>query len=254
MRIPCARIFSPYPDATAKFFTSGVLQNTYVCPHVSTCLRSFTLEIDRFEGTAYPPTVNTHVDPYPADLPSEDMTISECFEHAGLCVTVHEDDVLVDPDEAGVDENWNETELHDLIENHFDLFANVLQWNLYGAVVPWFGDVAPDTGSYGVMYDWGGWQIGDTYLRQGLAITYNALIGRVNGILYNTDAKKNRFILQTFVHEMGHNFDLPHTWARTLHPDSASESFMNYPGATPVGVEVSLPSGPTSAGSSMMRN
>jgi hypothetical protein len=235
VRIPRVSIYSSPADATVKFFTSGALQSTYVCPHVSDCFRTVTLEIDRFQGTAFPATVDTHVSPYPSDLPQENLTTDIIFERTGICMTVNEDDVLNDPDGPDLGNFWNETELHQLMENRFDLFANTLQWNLYGVVVPWFGTTTADTGYYGTMFDWGGWQAGDTYLRQGCAIAYNAIIGR-GGTLYNTTAKRNRLILQTFVHEVGHAFNLPHTWSRTNNPDSGSESFMNYPwGYTPGG-------------------
>jgi hypothetical protein len=41
--------------------------------------------------------------------------------------------------------------------------------------------------------------------------------------------KKDRLFLETFIHEVGHSFNLPHSWSRSVNPDSGSESFMNYP-------------------------
>ena len=144
-------------------------------------------------------------------------------------MTVNEDDVLNDADGPDPGNFWSETELHQLMENRFDLFANTLQWNLYGVVVPWFGTTSADIGYYGTMFDWGGYQAGDTYLRQGCAIAYNAIIGR-GGTLYNTAAKRNRLVLQTFIHEVGHAFNLPHTWQRGVNPDSGS---VHRPGSRP---------------------
>jgi hypothetical protein len=60
-------------------------------------------------------------------------------------------------------------------------------------------------------------------------VAQDAILGRVSGTLYNSAAKQNRLFLWTFIHEIGHAFNLPHTWQRTVNPDSASESFMNYP-------------------------
>ena len=44
-----------------------------------------------------------------------------------------------------------------------------------------------------------------------------------------TSPKKDRLILQTLIHEIGHTWNLPHAWQRTTSPNSASTSFMNYP-------------------------
>lgn len=229
VRIPRVSVFASAADATAKFYTSGTLTNTYLCPKISEFLRTVTLEIDRFQGTTFPPTANTHVGPHPADLPNEDLTCAQVFQRSGIDMTVTEDDVLNDPDSPDPGSNWNEAELHDLMEDRFDLFANSLQWNAYGVVVPRFGDPNYDPGYYGVMFDWGPWQAGDTYHRQGAAVAHDAIQGRTSGTLYDTAAKKDRLFLETFVHEIGHAFNLPHTWSRSTSPDSASESFMNYP-------------------------
>ena len=168
VRIPRVPIYSAPADATVKFYTSGVLQSTYVCPKISEHFRKVTLEIDRFQTATYPPTAGTCVDPRPADLPCEDITTAVVFERAGTDMTVTEDDVLNDPDSADVGSNWDLGELHDLMENRFDRFANTLQWNLYGVVVPRFGiGESYDSGAYGVMFDFGGYQAGDTYHRQG---------------------------------------------------------------------------------------
>jgi hypothetical protein len=228
VRIPHVRIWGAAADATVKIFTSGVLNKTYVCPWISGYFRTTTLEIDRYQGTSFPPDSATHVDPFPADLPSETMTASKAFRRAGIDMTVTTDDVMNDPDSPDTGSTWNEDELHDLMELRFDSWANTLQWNVWGVVVPQFGDPWYDSGYYGVMFDWGGWMLGDTHLRQGAAVAYDAIHAR-GGALYNTAAKRGRFFLETFIHEIGHNFNLPHTWDRTLAADSGSESFMNYP-------------------------
>ena len=228
VRIPRVSVFASAADATVKLYTSGTLTSTYVCPKISEFFRTVTLEIDRFQGTTFPPAANTNVDPFPADLPNENLTSAIIFQRAGIDMTVTQDDVLNDPDSVDPGSNWSEAELHDLMEDRFDQFADTLQWNLYGVVVPRFGDPNYASGYYGTMFDWGGWQAGDTYLRQGAAVAFDALQGRVSGTLYNTAAKRDRLFLETFAHEVGHAFNLPHSWQRSASQDSASESFMNY--------------------------
>lgn len=228
VRIPRVSILASAADATARFYTSSVLSSTYVCPKRSDSFRTVNLEIDRFQGTTFPPSASTGVDPHPADLTVETLTTAEVFRRAGIDMTVTEDDVLNDADSADTGNNWDEVELHDLMEAHFDQFADTLQWELYGVVVPRFGDPNYDSGFYGVMFDWGGYQSGDSYHRQGAAVAADAILGRVSGTLYDSAAKRDRFFLETFIHEIGHAFNLPHSWQRGVSPDSGSESFMNY--------------------------
>jgi hypothetical protein len=233
VEIPLVSMFSPAPAATAKFYIGTSLDRTFNCPKVSGYFRQVDLEIDRLTGTAFPPDVNTNIDPHPADLTEETITCTECYRRAGVDITLDNDEILTDSDSADAGTTWNYGELHDLMETRFTHFANIHQWNVYGLIVDRMsGNVSGtgyNSGLYGVMFDFGAWQAGDTHLRQGCAIAYDALMGRVSGTLYNTAAKRNRLFLETFVHEVGHNFNLPHTWQRTDNPDSASNSFMNYP-------------------------
>jgi hypothetical protein len=60
--------------------------------------------------------------------------------------------------------------------------------------VPRFGDPNYSSGYYGTMFDWGGWQAGDTYFRQGCAIAEEAIRGRTSGTLYDTTAKEDRLV------------------------------------------------------------
>ena len=229
VRIRRVSIFSSPPEAAVNIYKAGLLVQSYCLPKISEYFRIVTLEIDRFEGTAYPPSVSSNVSPSPADLPVQVMTTGSVFQRAGIDLTILEDDVLNDPDSGDAGSNWSEAELHDLMENRFDRFSNSLQWNTYGVVVPRFGDPNYNSGYYGTMFDWGGWQAGDTYFRQGCAIAEEAIRGRTSGTLYDTVAKQDRLVLETFCHEVGHSFNLPHSWQRGVNADAASESFMNYP-------------------------
>ncbi|MDH5522041.1 MAG: hypothetical protein OEZ14_16080, partial [Acidimicrobiia bacterium] len=228
VRIPRVNWFSPPAAACVEWFTAGSLARSYVCPKISEYFRTATLEVDRFQGTVFPPELDPDIYPSPSGLPGE-VSIAETFRRSGIDLTVTHDDTLNDPDGPDVEDNWDEGELHDLMEVRFDSYADRLQWNLYGVIVPKFGDPTYNSGYYGTMFDWGGWQIGDSHLRQGWAIAEDAIRGREVGSLYDTSPKKDRLILQTMIHEAGHAFNLPHAWQRGVAPDSGSESFMNYP-------------------------
>lgn len=228
LHIPRASLFAPAPAACVEWLTLGQIVATYACPKISEYLRTAKIEIDRFQGTVFPPEIDPDIDPSPSGLPSS-VSVRSIFQRSGIDLTVHQDDLLNDPDSGDPGDNWSEAELHDLMEAHFDLFANTLQWNTYGVIVPRFGDPSYNAGYYGTMFDWGGWQTGDTYFRQGCGIAEEATRGREVGTLYDTSDKKDRLLLQTFIHEVGHSFNLPHAWQRGTNADSASQSFMNYP-------------------------
>ena len=228
VEIPRVSLFAPAPAACVQWLTLGKIVETYACPKISEYFRTATLEIDRFQGTSFPPEIDPDVDPSPSGLPSS-VSVRSVFQRSGLDLTVSQDDVLNDADSGDPGNNWSEAELHDLMEDRFDRFAQTLQWNTYGVIVPRFGDPDYKPGYYGTMFDWGGWQTGDTYFRQGCALADEATRGRTSGTLYDSAAKEDRLVLQTFIHEVGHSFNLPHSWSRTDNADSASESFMNYP-------------------------
>jgi hypothetical protein len=228
VEIPRVSIFAPAPAACVHWLTLGKIVATYACPKISEYFRTATLEIDRFQGTAFPADMDPNVDPSPTGLPSS-VGIRSVFQRSGIDLTVEQDDLLNDPDSGDPGDNWSEAELHDLMEARFDRFANTLQWNTYGVIVPRFGDPNYNSSYYGTMFDWGGWQTGDTYFRQGCALAEEATRGRESGTLYDSSDKKDRLVLETFIHEVGHSFNLPHSWQRGTNADSASESFMNYP-------------------------
>ena len=229
VRIKRVSIFADAADATVYFYRSGQLLRSYCLKKISSCFREVTLEIDRFQGTSFPPSIQSDIDPSPSDLPVHEVSTKSVFRNAGICLNIHEDDVLNDSDSSDAGSNWSEAELHDLMEDRFDRFSNSLHWNTYGVVVPKFGDPSYDSGYYGTMFDWGGWQAGDSYFRQGCAIAEDAIRGRSVGSLYDSNDEKERLILQTFIHEVGHSFNLPHSWQRSMNPSASSNSPMNYP-------------------------
>ena len=185
VRIQRVNYFAKPRGAIVNIYKSGTLIRNYCLDKISAYFRKVTLEIDRFQGTSFPPSASTDLDPSPADLPARTVTVRSVFQSAGIDLTVDEDDVLNDSDSGDPGSNWSEAELHDLMEDRFDRFANTLQWNTYGVVVPRFGDPNYSDTYYGTMFDWGGWQAGDTHFRQGCAIAEDALMTRSVGTLYD---------------------------------------------------------------------
>lgn len=233
--IPRVSLFTAPADATANIYTAGTLTKSYVCSKQSEYFRTAQLDLDTYQGVTLAATADTSQSPHPADLPAENLSIPEIFQRAGIDLKVNAGETITDPD-PDLGNEWSEGELHNLMEAHFEAYGSTPSWNVWGAVVPRFQSGSGyDPGYYGVMFDWGGYPNGDSTYRFGFAIAHDAIEGRTSGTLYDTTAKRDRLMIETFAHEAGHAFNLPHTWQRSLHADGASHSFMNYPWRYPAG-------------------
>ena len=124
---------------------------------------------------------------------------------------------------AGADAKWTDAELHAAMVANFSLWANVPQWKV------WLLVATEHVGAYrGIMFDYT-----DTHQRQGCAVFYNAIAGSAP---YDQRAQ-----LRTYVHEIGHAFNLLHSWQKNLAdpPQPLGDnsgfgdlSWMNYTGTT----------------------
>ncbi|GID93166.1 hypothetical protein ACFQFC_05150 [Amorphoplanes digitatis] len=224
-RVPAG---STQPAISVNWLYDGSVVATFACPKSSEFFRTATIELDCFQGSTVPVDLDPAIDPSPAGLTGP-VSLRSAFADAGIDIRVELDDVLTDQDGPDTGTDWDGAELHDLMEARFDSFANRRQWKLYSVVVPRITSYNPGFLIFGVMFDWGLEQPGDTSFRQGCAMAGESLRTYESGTLYDTPAKKDRLFLQNFVHEVGHAWNLPHTWQRTARPDRASTSFMNYP-------------------------
>ena len=95
--------------------------------------------------------VSTLVHPdRPADLPSENLTLESAFGKAGIRITRSAGSgTIVDTTEAGTNNRWNYSELHDSMQLHWDAFANKPQWKMW----LFLAELADDDGLGGVMFD-----------------------------------------------------------------------------------------------------
>ncbi|HEX6656851.1 MAG TPA: hypothetical protein VF065_02140, partial [Ilumatobacter sp.] len=166
----------------------------------------------------------------PATLPCENLTIREVFQRSGFDATISPNPSTVTGAPGGT---WSDMEMHDAMTVFWSRFANLPQWALWTFFANQhdFG-----TGLGGIMFD----DIGPNH-RQGTAIFYNSFISDPPPPADpNVDAyiARNRF--WTAVHEMGHAFNLAHSWQKSLGAPFGSpwipladepeaRSFMNYP-------------------------
>ncbi|GIH92083.1 hypothetical protein ACFFMN_33270 [Planobispora siamensis] len=197
--VPRRTTAQPQGDATVQFLTaSGQPGAGYVCPFVSPYFRSVVLEQDSVTGAVPFVSYDTSALPQPPTSPSRVLTVVKSYAEAGIELQMSGFSNIVATSAAGPDLLWNDAELHNAMVQHFSGFANVAQWRL------WMLVASAHTGGYrGIMFDYN-----DACQRQGAAVFYNAIQG-------NTP-QAQRAQLRTYVHEIGHAFNLLHSWQKNL--------------------------------------
>lgn len=189
-------------------------------------------EFDFAEGVTPLTQINTGDHPNrPATLPVENLKIQNVFERAGLKVETSTGG-SVPLLGAGVNALWSNNEMHDAMQtywSHFDAKAQWAFWTFFAAGHE-FG-----TGLGGIMFD----DIGPQQ-RQGTSLFVNSFISVPPPGDPNPAAWVRRMIFWTACHEMGHTFNLAHSWQKSLvfggHgpwiplvDEPEARSFMNYP-------------------------
>lgn len=163
----------------------------------------------------------------PAILRCENLSIQQVFERAGFHVTTSPGDI-VPLTGAGPNEEWSDQEMHDAMQTYWSRFASRAQWSMwvFFAALHEMG-----TGLGGIMFD----DIGPNH-RQGTAIFNDSFISNPPADGPDQDAWVQRMIFWTACHEMGHCFNLAHSWQKSLgtpwiplHDEPDARSFMNYP-------------------------
>ncbi|QDY75415.1 tetratricopeptide repeat protein [Streptomyces qinzhouensis] len=221
LQLPRVAVNSPMPTAHFALLTrdnTPSLQLT--CSYVGPALRSVELETDAMAGTQVFQSYNTAVGNVPRGYRNRVLTLASVYAEAGIELK-NAGRANVVADTSGVDLKWSEAELHAAMEANFSLHRDAEQWKIWaflGTYHSYHDSVA------GIMFDQTGRQ------RQGVAIFYNALRD------YNSigDAME----LFTYVHELGHVFNMLHSWEKNLAVPPAplgpnngfgDLSWMNYP-------------------------
>ena len=224
------RLRYPAPAACVHWLTLGKIVATYACPKISEYFRTATLEIDRFQGTAFPADMDPDVDPSPSGLPASVGHPASVFQRSGIDLMVEQDDLLNDPDSGDPGDNWSEAELHDLMEARFDPLRQHAPVEHLRRDRP--AVRRPQLQLRLLRHDvrLGRLADGRHVFPPGLRASPRRRPAAASpGRSTTVRTKKDRLILETFIHEVGHSFNLPHSWQRGTNADSASESFMNYP-------------------------
>lgn len=228
--------FSDQRSAAVTFSVAGAFNHTFAYKYKSPYFHDVEFEFDFEEGVMPLTAIDTHAHSNrPATLLQETLSIETVFLRTGFAVTKSGGDTPLGLP-PGLDARWSDNEMHDAMQIHWSRFANRPQWSMWVlfASIHELGE-----GLGGVMFD----DIGP-YHRQGTALFYNSFISQPPTGDPAPNAWVNRMRFWTAVHEMGHAFNLAHSWQKafgtgwiSLTNEPEALSFMNYPYLYPRGIQ-----------------
>jgi hypothetical protein len=219
---------------SVKFSSPGAVPRNVICRYESRYFHSVNFEFDYAAGTTPITSFDTSSHPNrPATLISEELSIERVFRRAGFDVS-RSPGGPVPVSGTGVDGLWSDMEMHDAMQTNWSRFANKSQWAMW----VFFASLHEmGTGLGGIMFD----SIG-TEQRQGTALFLDSFIKYAPTGDPAAAAWVNRMAFWTACHEMGHAFNLAHSWQKTLGAswipladEPLARSFMNYPYGVPGG-------------------
>lgn len=222
--IPRRTIFQPQAAATLQFFTTGGSPGaTYTCAFESIYFRTVRIETDRVSDVSTPVFSSYNTGSLPSGGPARNLSVVNAYAEAGIQMIPTSGSNVINVGEAGADAKWSNAELHASMQKHFTLWQDLPQWGVWllAAQLHEYG-----SSLYGIMFDQQGKQ------RQGCAVFHTGIGG--------TSADKLRLQLYTYVHELGHCFNLLHSWQKQyatppMPNRPSSLSWMNYPWNYPGG-------------------
>ncbi len=209
-------IYMPPAAAHAQWMTrTNRRGSAYTCIYESRYFRSVRYEQDYVRGVT--PFTSYDTGLLPSGGRRRTLTVQRAFAEAGIEMQSTGGWNEIPISDAGSDAKWSNAELHAAMVRQFSLWRDVPQWAVWllAAHLHVYG-----TGLYGIMFDQQGKQ------RQGCAV-FHAGIG-------GTTPVKLRDQIYTYVHELGHCFNLFHSFhKRYMTPPMPnrldSRSWMNYP-------------------------
>jgi hypothetical protein len=217
--IPRVSIFQPAAPAMVQFLTlANVPGAIYLCPYRSGYFRSVLFEQDCEIGVTAFAAYDTGL--LPSGGPARTLTVPKAYAEAGIgLLTSGVPNVIPVPPGS----SWSNAELHAAMTTQFSLWRDIPQWAVW-LIAAQAHEIGP--GLYGIMFDQQGRQ------RQGCAVFHQGIGG--------STPDKLRLQLYTYVHELGHCFNLLHSWQKGLAlppvPNRPSSlSWMNYPWNYPSG-------------------
>lgn len=219
--------------AVVRLSGGGTAVRTRTLAFKSPYFRQVEFEFDCATGVTATTRIGTHDHPNrPATLPNETLSIEEVYRRVGFEVRKSGSDSIVPIGDAGTNARWSDNEMHDAMQVYWSRFAGKAQWSLW-VLFAKLHDQGTSLG--GIMFD----DIGPNH-RQGTAIFNDSFISTAPTGDANPAAWVERMRFWTACHEMGHAFNLAHSWQKQHPPDwgtpwiplanePEARSFMNYP-------------------------
>ncbi|MEU3598527.1 hypothetical protein ABZ714_07305 [Streptomyces sp. NPDC006798] len=192
----------------------------FSCYYSGAALRSVEMETDALAGETVFQSYDTARHDTPRDYRKRVLTIASAYAEAGIELK-NAGQVNPVANTSGDDLHWSVAELHAAMTANFSLHRDAEQWRIWTFVTTRCFE-APT--AVGLMFDFSGSQ------RQGMAV--------FNGKLREDNSIGNAFELFTYVHEIGHVFNLFHSFHKHLStppgplgPNNGygDLSWMNYP-------------------------
>lgn len=215
-------------------FSGGGTPLERVYSYTSRFFHPVSFELDVVEGSRSITSFDTGSHPNrPATLPVETLTIQNVFRRAGFDVSTSRGSGRVPLRMAGRDALWTDREMHDAMQSYWSKFDDRAQWAMWTLFAslhkPDPGDAPEDLG--GIMFD----DIGPNH-RQGTSVFVDSFIAEPPPGDPEPDAWVRRMTFWCACHEMGHAFNLAHSWDKaesgdwiSLEAEPEARSFMNYP-------------------------
>lgn len=222
--IPRRTILQPQAPATLQFFTnSGSPGATYTCAFESIYFRTVRIETDIVSDVTTPVFGSYNTGSLSSGGSARNLSVVGAYAEAGVQMIPTAGSNVINIGAAGADAKWSNAELHAAMQIHFTLWQDLEQWAVWLLAAQ---NHEKGAGLYGIMFDQQGKQ------RQGCAVFHNGIGGTI--------ADKLRLQLYTYVHELGHCFNLLHSWQKQYATPSVpnrpnSLSWMNYPWNYPNG-------------------
>jgi hypothetical protein len=220
--VPRVTLLQPPAPATLRFFSlANVPGATYLATFESAYFRTVHIETDRVNDVVTPAFSTYNTGSLPSGGPARSLSVVQAFAEAGVQLQVSAASNVVNGG-AGANARWSDAELHASMLNHFSLWQEVPQFKVWQLVAQNYDNPSV----LGIMFDQAGRH------RQGCAVFHGGLGG--------VTADKLRLQLFAYVHELGHCFNLLHSWQKSLASPPgvnrpASLSWMNYPQMFPGG-------------------
>jgi hypothetical protein len=219
-------LLQPQAPALIKFFkTNNQPGAQYNCAFESIYFRTVRIETDKVSDVTTPVFTSYNTGALSSGGPARPLSVVSAYAEAGIQMIPTAGSNVIPIGASGVNGTWSNAEMHAAMVGNMSIFQNIPQWAVW-LLVAQRHDLG--SGLLGIMFD----QIGPQ--RQGCAVFHAGLGGVTPQAL--------RLQLNTYVHELGHCFNLMHSWQKSLATPPgadrpASLSYMNYPWLYPQGGE-----------------